>query len=68
MPLILGNEKKPDAAYLDTCRVKRNKVEYDYVGGASDNDANELIAFVEHLRCEVLEWLRNEHPTLLDSG
>lgn len=29
MTLILGPGKKADATYLDACRVKRNKVEYD---------------------------------------
>lgn len=65
MPLILGAEKKADAGYLDTCRVKRNKVEYDFVGGATDRDADELIAFVEALRDEVLHWLERQHPELL---
>jgi hypothetical protein len=65
MPLVLGTVKKSDAAYLDSCRVKRNTVEYDYVGGASDSDANELIAFAEELRAEVLGWLEREHPEFL---
>ena len=65
MPLVLGAAKKDDATYLDSCRVKRNAVEYDYVGGASDSDANELIAFAEELRAEVLGWLESEHPELL---
>ena len=65
MPLVLGTVKKGDAAYLDSCRVKRNTVEYDYVGGASDSDANELIAFAEELRAEVLGWLEREHPEFL---
>jgi hypothetical protein len=65
MPLVLGSEKKGDAAYLDSCRVKRNTVEYDYVGGASDSDANELIAFTEGLREEIFGWLESEHPELL---
>jgi len=64
MPLALGEGKRAEAAYLDSCRIKRNTVEYDYVGGASDSDANELIAFVEELRLEVLEWLVREHPEL----
>ena len=34
LPLILGAECSADATYLDACRVKRNTVEYDYVGGA----------------------------------
>lgn len=65
MPLVLGTTKKADAAYLDSCRVKRNAVEYDYVGGASAGDADELIAFSEELRAEVLGWLESEHPELL---
>ncbi len=64
MPLVLGIGKRAEATYLDFCRIKRNTVEYDYVGGASDSDANELIAFVEELKLEVLEWLVREHPEL----
>ena len=40
-------------------------MEYDYVGGASDSDADELISFVEELRSEVLEWLVREHSELV---
>lgn len=65
MPLILGNERKEDAKYLDACRMKRNVVEYDYVGGATDDDANELIGFVTDLREDVVIWLKNNHPQLL---
>jgi hypothetical protein len=64
MPLVLGIGKRAEATYLDSCRIKRNTVEYDYVGGASESDANELIAFVEELKLEVLEWLVREHPEL----
>jgi hypothetical protein len=35
LPLILGNHHEVDAKYLDTCRNKRNIVEYDYVGGVT---------------------------------
>jgi hypothetical protein len=64
MPKILGGERAADADYLDSCRIKRNKVEYDYVGGASEADARELVSFVEELRREVLEWLREKHAKL----
>lgn len=30
LPLILGEARKADAAYLDTCRIKRNTVEYTW--------------------------------------
>ena len=64
LPLILGSGRKDDAAYLDVCRVKRNTVEYDMVGAATDADADELIAFVVDLREEVVRWLRTQHPEL----
>jgi hypothetical protein len=38
-------EKKDDAEYLDTCRSKRNTVEYDYVGAVTEQEADELIEF-----------------------
>ncbi len=65
MPLVLGQKKNDDANYLDSCRTKRNTVEYDYVGGSSNADANELIEFAAELKTEVLKWLKDNHPELL---
>lgn len=65
MPLVLGQSKQDDAKYLDSCRTKRNKVEYDYVGGASNADADELIGCATELKAEVLKWLKDNHPELL---
>jgi hypothetical protein len=65
LPLILGPNRKSDADYLDACRIKRNTVEYDRAGGATKNDADELIAFSLELRKEVLKWLRANHVELL---
>ncbi|HMO49585.1 MAG TPA: hypothetical protein PKE26_03315 [Kiritimatiellia bacterium] len=64
LPLILGDERKTDAVYLDTCRAKRNTVEYDYVGGATEADADELIEFARGLEVDVLAWLDSKHPEL----
>jgi len=64
MPLILGHEKANDANYLDACRSKRNVVEYDYVGGATDDNADELIVLVKELRDDVMAWLKKFHPDL----
>ena len=65
LPIILGSNRKKDAEYLEACRKKRNIVEYDYVGGATEDDARELITFVKELREDVVEWLRKNHPQLL---
>lgn len=65
VPLILGESRKEDANYLDACRTKRNIVEYDYVGGASEEDAKELLEFVEEFRQEIITWLKKNHFDLL---
>lgn len=65
LPLTLGESRNDDASYLDACRTKRNKVEYDYVGGASEEDAEELLAFTKELRQDVLAWVKDNHPELL---
>ena len=65
LPLILGKARQDDASYLDACRTKRNTVEYDMAGAATNEEAAELIAFVQELREEVLEWLRTNHAELL---
>ena len=64
LPLILGSERSSDATYLDACRAKRNTVEYDYAGGATDADANELIEYGAELRVAVVKWLKAKHPEL----
>ena len=65
LPLILGPNRRADADYLDACRIKRNTVEYDYAGGATKKDADELIAFTQELRLDVRTWLHENHIELL---
>jgi len=62
MPFILGKEKENDAQYLDTCRSKRNIIEYETVGEVSKRDADELITFVKELHSAVKAWLKKNHP------
>jgi hypothetical protein len=65
LPLILGDHWKSEAEYLETCRRKRNVVEYDRVGDASETDARELQDFIGDFRVAVTDWLRENHPELL---
>jgi hypothetical protein len=60
LPVILGDPWKEEADYLETCRRKRNIAEYDRVGVVTEQDANELVAFVTELRREVMDWLNKE--------
>jgi hypothetical protein len=65
LPLILGDAWKAEAEYLETCRRKRNVVEYDRVGDASESDADELRDFIRDFRVAVTDWLRKNHAELL---
>lgn len=65
LPLILGEDRKADAGYLDTCRAKRNTAEYDRAGIVSDADAAELIEFARELEKDVREWLKKNYPELI---
>ena len=65
LPLILGPARQADADYLDTCRTKRNTVEYDRAGAATGEDAEELAAFARELKDDVLDWLRKNHSHLV---
>ena len=65
LPLILGERRKDDANYLDTCRTKRNTAEYDRAGVTTQEDAGELIDFARELRSKVIDWLRKNHPNLI---
>jgi len=65
LPLILGANQRADADYLDACRIKRNTVEYDYAGGATQKDADELIAFTREPRADDRTWLQENHIELL---
>lgn len=65
LPLILGEQRKDDAEYLDVCRKRRNVTEYDRAGAATKEDATELIEFAQQLRTDVLDWLKQHHPELV---
>jgi len=66
LPLILGENRKNDTQYLDVCRSKRNIVEYDQIGVVSEQDADELIEFCGELKEDVLTWLYESHPELIE--
>ena len=41
--LLLGKTHEMTINYFDSCRIKRNRVEYDYVLNISDTELDELI-------------------------
>ena len=66
LPYIGNLRTQADADYLNTCRRKRNTVEYDYSGGATDKDADELIAFTKEFRDDLVHWLNSAYPGFMN--
>jgi len=66
LPIVLGEERRDETAYLDACRMKRNSLEYDNAGVTSTGDASELLDYVLELRDAVIAWLKSEHPDLME--
>lgn len=64
LPVILGTERQADADYLDACRTKRNRLEYDAAGKVSGAEAKELREFAIELREILVTWLEKKHPQL----
>jgi hypothetical protein len=65
VPLVLGPDQSESAIFLETCRVKRNSAEYDYVGVVSVAEAEELLLFVQEFRIVVLNWMKLNHPDFI---
>ena len=49
LPLILGSDRSGDADYLDSCRTKRNTVEYDIAGHISTEEACRISSFCRYV-------------------
>ena len=64
LPVILGPKWRDGADYLETCRVKRNVLEYDAAGRVSPGEAAEVRKFAAELRDVVVRWLEKQHPEL----
>ena len=55
--LLLGAKNFDIATYLDSCRRKRNLLEYDCTGGVSQEEVKELREFVLELRQRVIKHM-----------
>jgi uncharacterized protein (UPF0332 family) len=49
------------AAYFDTCRRKRNQVDYDRANAATETEAEELLDKAEEFRDLVEKWISKHH-------
>lgn len=62
---LMGPAVEEVTDYFDACRARRNTVDYDGVGIATESDVEELIDEVLAFRGTVITWMRANHPDLL---
>jgi hypothetical protein len=62
--LALGPASTPTIIYFDTCRRKRNSVDYDRTHVASDTEANEILTKAQGFYHIVENWISINHPPL----
>jgi uncharacterized protein (UPF0332 family) len=62
LEIAMGRTIAEFAAYMDACRRKRNRVDYDCAQAASDTEAVELLEKAEEFRGTVENWIRGHSP------
>lgn len=67
LPVLLGDEWRRGATYLDACRRKRNIAQYDHADMITPAESQALRAAARELQDEVIAWLAEVHPGLLSS-
>jgi hypothetical protein len=52
------------ADYFETCRRKRNTIDYTFSNVATDTEAKEIVVQAEQSYVEVEDWITKNHPAL----
>jgi SAV_6107-like HEPN len=62
LEIAMGSPVSSLVAYFDTCRRKRNQVDYDRANAATETEAEDLLQKAEEFRDLVEQWIRTHHP------
>ena len=65
LPVLLGDQQRRGAMYLDACRRKRDVAEHEHADATTLAESRALLATVRELQEEALTWLTEEHPDLV---
>jgi hypothetical protein len=60
--LAMGSSIAPLASYFDTCRRKRNMLDYDLANVVTETEVNELLEKVEQFQQLVEQWIVQHYP------
>jgi uncharacterized protein (UPF0332 family) len=59
----LGKQSERLADYFETCRRKRNLIDYDASEVATETEAEELLLKAQEFQTMVENWIAKHHPT-----
>ena len=62
--LVLGKTAHNYADYFETCRRKRNTIDYTFSNVATETEAKEILVQASRFYGEVEEWITKNHPSL----
>jgi allantoicase len=62
--LVLGKAAHKHADYFETCRRKRNTIDYTFSNVATETEAKEIIVQATEFYSQVEDWITKNHPTL----
>jgi hypothetical protein len=68
LPVLLGDQQRRGATYLEACRRKRDVAEYEHADTITLAESQALRTAVRELREAVLAWLGEEHPELVGAS
>jgi hypothetical protein len=60
--LAMGRSVVPLARYFETCRRKRNMLDYDMANVATETEVRELLEKAEEFRVLVEQWITGHYP------
>jgi hypothetical protein len=58
----MGHRVAPLASYFETCRRKRNMLDYDMANVATDTEVRELLEKAHAFRQLVEQWMAQQYP------
>ena len=60
----LGKAAHRYADYFETCRRKRNTIDYTFSNVATETEAKEILVQAKRFYGEVEDWITKNHPVL----
>jgi hypothetical protein len=62
LELAMGQQASRFVPFFDSCRRKRNQVDYDMANVATENEVTQLVKNAEAFQHLVEVWIRANHP------